>query len=421
MRRLLWKELREKWLWLLLLVASTSGLILCHDAYFFLGKSWSGWGLLSVLAALGLGTSAYSTELAGGAADFIRSRPVSWKKMLLAKVILGFAFLIFTALLATLVFRVTCPPQYLRFADLSHLLTGFGIAMAFLGCAYIAGFVCSVVLPGPLGGMLLVAAIPTSYFLWQYCLQQAHAQPRAYWSGYLIVIGALVASVLISRFGLTLPTARKVTRYLSVIAVFVLIGLPLDYCVKSDPLFSGTYTYWNISEDGKYAALEQQHHGLNNRDYVRHSYFVRLSDGTKAPTVWPDDSLAPSYWHRGTLAVVYGKDGVQGAESDRVENHNTLWMGRMDASGRLHHIMYPLNRYGEFNFAIVPSPSGRLIMVAAAMDKDWNQRLTFAVMDSMRPIGGVVEGAVRDYWWQSETEVGYTDRKGKRHFLRVED
>lgn len=417
MRRLLWKELREKWIWLLPLVGSTSGLILLRDGYVFIGDSQTSWLILSMLAALGLGASAHSSELPGGAADFVRSRPVSWKKMLLAKFAVGLALVIATALLSVVVFRLNCPAQYLRSADLPHLASGFGVAMLIMGCTYLAGFICSVVLPGAFGGALLIAAVVTSYVLEQYYLEQLHAKPLAYWSGYLAVIGAAVATVLISRFGLTLPTARRLTRYLSVIGIFALIGVPLDYLVRWDP-FNGAHTSaeWNLSLDGRYAALERTRYG-SHTDNIYHSYLVRISDGRKVETDW----LQGSAYAYGNNACWYGQTfAAIESRQDRADRLLAwLWMGRTDESGRLSRVRIPIPTHKDYGASLIPSPTGRLVMVAAPTDVNEGSRLTFADLDRLRPLKQQITSGARDYWWQSDTEVGYTDAKGKRHMIRV--
>jgi hypothetical protein len=413
MRRLLFKELREKWIWLLPLVGSTSGLVLLHDGYVFIGDSQTPWLILSMLAALGLGASAYSSELAGGSADFVRSRPVSWKRMLLAKFVVGLAFLTVTAILATVVYRLNCPAQYLSSADLPHLASGFGVAMLIMGCAYVAGFICSVVLPGAFGGALLMAAIVTSYVLMQYCLEQFHAKAAAYWSGYLAVIGAAVATVIISRFGLTLPTTRRLTRYLSVIGIFALIGAPFDYCLKWDPFSPPrTSNEWNLSPDGRYAALEQTRDGL----HVYHSYLVRISDGRKVETDWLQGSAyaygSNACWYGQTLAAIETRQD----HADRLLAW--LWMGRTDESGRLSRVRIPIPTHKDYGASLISSPTGRLVMVAAPTGVKEGSRLTFADLTTLHPLSAVVIDGARDYWWQSDREIGYIDRTG-RHIARV--
>lgn len=418
MRRLLWKELREKWVWLLALTASSSGLVILHDPYTFLGGPRTPWIVLSALSALGLGASAYSTELAGGAADFARSRPISWKKMLLAKFAVGLAFVVIAAILATIVFRLNCPAQYIRFVGPSELARGCGVAVLLTGSLYIAGFACSTVLPGAIGGMLVGIGVVLSCFLEMYIWDRYRAAPSAYWSMYLRVVGAMLATVLIARFGLTLPASRRLFRYASIVAVFAIVGVPLNYHLKADPFApGGSSSIWDLSPNGKYAALEQTTGSPGSAGYRYASFLVRVSDGKRANASWPQEAVGRSsdwsYWHEDTFVAISSHANAPTSAP------TYLWMGRMDHSGRLRSASVPVTRHKDYNVEIVPSPSGRRVMVAATVDERWTNGLTFADLDTLQELAPKVKGGVNGYWWQSETEVGYTDKDGNRHSIRL--
>jgi hypothetical protein len=47
-----------------------------------------------------------------------------------------------------------------------------------------------------------------------------------------------------------------------------------------------------------------------------------------------------------------------------------------------------------------------------------NGNLTFFNALTGREIGKPIR-SVRNFWWQSDTEVGYVDRGGSRHIVRV--
>lgn len=406
MKRLLWKELREKWIWFLALAASVIGPILYGDRYFFLGDAHSLWIILPSLVALGLGASAYSSELAGGTADFVRSRPVSWKKTLAAKIIVGAVYLLAAAILAAGVYRLTCPEQYIPFADPVSLVIGAGIAALFMGLGYLSGFVCSAVLPGMFGGLLVMFLVLISYALefMVYSLLKIEF-PRSQWSFYFRFIGAAVATVLIARFGTTLPVTRRIMKFSAIVGIFVLIGIPLGFVVKSDPFRDGTmHRVYYLSDNGKYAVMGEWSYGSGKLHY----YLVRVADGKKSriPVSVENNTVAlHNCWYNGTLAAV---------------TNNRLWMGRMDASGRLRHVDVPIGRpHGQTSW-LTPSPNGRLIMFEVSSGKDLNAyRLAFADLETLRPLSVTLNG-VWYYWWQSDTEVGYTIGKSpQRHILRV--
>lgn len=409
MSRLIWKELREKWIWLLPLVASTSGLILFHDAYMFLGGgNPSAWLILSLLVALGLGASTYSSELAGGTADFLRSRPVSWKEALIAKLIVGLSFLLVTCALAALTFRLTCPGQYLRFAGLSDLARGFGLSMLILGIAYAAGFISSAVLPGAFGSMLVAGAAVTVYMLIQYSLDQTNSSGISYWSAYSGIVGAAVAMVLISRFGLTLPPRERLARFFVIVAAFAFVAAPFDYYVKYDPLNPVRIAEgWALSPDASYGILYRWSTKPAVLKYER-SFVVRTRDGRRAALNTPGSASSwisdHALWHRSSFAA-RGDDG-------------SVWISAMDHSGKLHSSIVSRPRPEQSSAPLVPSPGGVRIMIATDNSERQNSNVKFADMATMRPIPGSVNAS--DYWWISDTEIGYTDKSGTHRKRLVE-
>lgn len=155
MAQLLWKEYREKRLWLLLVAGAVVFVVLMKSAYTFIGDWNPGrslWDLLPCVLAILMGLSACSSELAGETASFLYSRPVSWKKLLLAKLAVGIGILAAAAIIGAIVYRVTCPAAYVRYATLGSLAQGVGEALLLTGLPYLVGFAMSVVLPGLLGG-----------------------------------------------------------------------------------------------------------------------------------------------------------------------------------------------------------------------------------------------------------------------------
>lgn len=413
MKRLLWKELREKWIWLAALVASTSGLVLFGDGYMFIGHSQTGWTALSMLVALCLGASAYSGELAGGAADFVRSRPVSWKKLLLAKLIVGVGFVLVAVITAALVFRLVCPVEYLRFADPLHLMErALGIVVV-MGLTYLCGVLVSVALPGVIGSLFVMVIVYMAAALEVSLSDQLGVKPAVLWSVYFMFVGAAVAVVLISRFGTTLPASVRLTRYLSIVGIFMLIGLPLDRYLEFDPFsLPRTVRSWNLSPNGKFAALDRTQYRLGDTKGSYRSYLVRIFDGRKARTYRPKDSLASisSCWADGTFAVT----------SDLQEGHPTiLWMGRMDTSGRLRHFSVPFQHSESSSVFLTPSPGGKYIMLMTWINSNNDQRVTFVDVPNLRMLRQTIEGNdMEERWWQSDTLVGYNTR-GARQFVSV--
>lgn len=403
MKRLLWKELREKRAWMLALLASTVGVMVFGDPLHFLGPTGSPRSLMPFLVAMLSGAGAYSTELAGGAADFVRSRAIDWKRLLVAKLIAGACIVAATSIVSALAFRLICPEQYLRFAGPMGLLNGAWYGFKFIGSAYLVGFACSVVGRGTAGGMLTVIVLYFSVVAEVLFNQWRHIHPSTYWSVYLRLVGALVATTIISRFGLTLPPGWRLARFASIVAIFTLVGIPLDFLVKygppeSRPFVSRTYS---VSPDGRYVAKQVGPKGS----------LVRLSDGRRVPTDWPDATLAvePNLWSGDTFLAMENSSPT------------ALWMGRMDARGRVRHTRIPVDSLSALRTNLAPSPSGRIVMVGSSAKAGGNQALMFVNPATLRPLKQRVESGVQDYWWKSDSEAIYLDSRGRPREIHVEN
>lgn len=404
MKKLLWKELREKWIWLTPLSASVIVPILFGDRYYFLGDVQTPWQMLSFCTALVFGASAYSSELAGGTADFVYSRPVSWKKLLAAKLIVSVEILLMTTIMAACIYRSVCPEQYIRFAGLSHMAKGVGIATLSMGAGYLLGFLCSVVLPGMFGGLLVLIVVLISGALEFMIYDQLKVNPASLWSIYFRFIGSAVATLLIARFGLTLPTNRRVMKYFGIVFVFVLISMPLNFILKYDPFGdNGPSRIYRMSDNGQYVVMENIEDGSKLPPF----YLVRIKDGKKL-CISSISYMSRTAWYNGNLATIARTDLRAG------KSENILWMGCMDESGHLRHTNLLLGRSTRSD--IIPSSSGKHIMLNVHSCD--GHRLIFADLENLRPLSTTISG-VKKYWWQTDTEVGYLDLNDVRHTVCI--
>lgn len=404
MKRLLWKELREKRVLVLALIASASGPIIFGDNYKLLSDSFTavntnplGWIALSIFAALCLGTSAHSSEL-GGTADFARSRPISWKKLLAAKLIIGAASVLLAVVLAVVTFRIMLPARYFAFFNPAGLAPGIKWMLVTLGLSYLLGFICSVIVPSVMGGLAICLLLLFSFVIELLWYQNAHLTPIAWWSFLFRLVGAAVAVVLISRFGMTLSASYRALRFTGVVLAFVAVGIPMNFHVPDPTAPDGRDIAWSLSPSGNYAGYMGDERVPGKHDTQIVNYLVRMSDGKKAKAPGARDfSGSPTFWY---------KDTVASCSSDHV------WMGRMDSSGRLHESKFSIGGSGSDLGIVRQSPSGRfLLLVRKQKGIVW-----MADIDQMSGRMVVVGPGVQDYWWKSDTVIGYIDDQGPHSF-----
>jgi|GEM_PF-2846395 len=199
-----------------LVTTSTTGVVIYDSVYVFLGTATSLWIMLPFAISLKLGTGTFSGELGGGTADFIRSRPVAWWKLLLAKLIVGIGMITASMVLAAIVFRILCPEQYVAFANVPELMWRTGDGILFPGIGYFIGVACSAVLPSTMGGALVGFVIILSVGLEVSVENITKHYPASCWSYYARFIGALIATVAFARFGLTQSTRWRLWRFAEV-------------------------------------------------------------------------------------------------------------------------------------------------------------------------------------------------------------
>lgn len=400
MLRLIRKELVEKRIWAILTLISSVLVLLIGTGYTFVGNlgAFSIWVILPMLASLYLGMMTFNTEL-NSAADFLYTKPISWWKILAAKLVAGLAVIIISAVLSAGIYAVIRPDQYTQFTTPVSLLTGIGWAVLLTGLSYLLGVSVSVLLPGNFGGIIAIAAIvvygtPYSIF-WNWVSGDYIT------IGYFVFalpIGVLAALIFTARFGITLPLSTRVFRYTVVVFGMLTTAVVVNAFIPSlsfNPIEYSTKTI-SISPDANCAFLRERFFvpGNASNDYSK-SHLLRLSDG-KAAAV--DNTMRMAYWTPSGKVILGDKKGLIIAE--------------MTADGKINKRLLPLPY--PTAYSILQSPDRKLALVPTRenvlyiVDVENIRRLDVSVKD------------FKEYWWQSNSEFGYIDQADKRHIIKIE-
>lgn len=423
MKALLWKELREKRLWLVPLVISTAGLVLLGYGYTFCGDMYSYTPLMgvSVLLALLMGTGTYSRESSGNTADFLYSRPVSWKKILLAKLVVGVGIILTAAVVAAIVYRVTVPGPYVQFATAGALLRGVGIAVLVMAVPYLLASFTSMVLPGMIGAILMLVIVSTTIGVEMFLLNTDYTRQHfcindtGNHAPFVVIlswpVALVVAGLIVARFGFTLSTGARVLRY-SLVALGIAVMLtPVDYMLK-DRLYSWLFTRqeisFHISQTGSYAVAL-----VSENLQVKHlPVMMRLKDRKRVDL--PDVELAFGSWYGDKHYSIMEKRSGQNMPAQRME---IVWMNQ---KGNL--VTKTVNLGKGWYVGIHPSPSGRYVVAGVILDKNYHglRSLKFVDVDRGRlmDIPEIVTTPKR-LSWKSDREFVYYDNKGVRHGVNM--
>ena len=447
MRRLIWKELREKRLWALLLFASVAGVVVFDDGYTFCGEEFGGWIAISFVAAFLLGGSSYSSELAGGRADFLYSRHISWKKVLLAKLLVGLGAVVVAVVASAVVYRLLCPVPLLPFATPTELAKGAAIAMGIMAIAYAVGFLCSIVLPGVFGSMLVTFAMAATIGITVYILAELDPYPNdaqgfGLFGGW--VLGAIVATIVTARFGLTLSTVSRVGRYALITGLIgVVVGVAAFQTagVAKLKLFdSSDRSYYSLSSspDGRYSIVHYVNFGNPTPPDNTEVQLVRRVDDSRLVLTghivaspanrYEYGWVQQCYWVDNTNAVTLVK-GVKKVEFVHIK----------DDGGPLTKAAVTVQATPcDVRSILVPSPDRKLaIMVSGSrMTEVWGVSMSnlwektgadgvhgrLVILDALtgRKLTEPIR-SVRSFWWQSDTEVAYVKADGVRHIVKISD
>jgi hypothetical protein len=404
---LLWKEYREKRLWALALLVATVGTILSGRAMNFGGSTPGPSTGISFLLALFLGLGAFWTELSGGAAVFLYSRPVGWKKIVLAKLVIGTAGVMVASVAAAITFRLVCPPEYGAFATILKLMASTRYLAVDLMWWYLIGFACSVLLPS-IGGGLLAVSVVTMAVSHEWGLSQAFSITfqNIVWTSFGCIFAAFAAALMCMRYGVTLTSSVRVKRYAAVVVMLTgAIGM-LDIVYPHPPVhrqeivsekFPWTYGWAVVSPDGEYALVSSRPILESGKKVVR-KFIVRLSDGKVTDIAGPKSSgmQLGALWAEPHLACTY--DG----------RSEELQMLQVDGNA-------PLKPRGvrlEGLVGYIPSSDNKKLILISNTEGSAADIGVFDIVGA-RKLDLVIKNTV-DCWWQSDHEVGYIDKDGKR-------
>jgi len=231
MKRLLIKEYRESRVPAWTLLALTLLLLLLRDPLSFREDpfSASGWALWPMAVSFLMGLGAYSRELGWGTLPFALSRPIGAWRLAAAKLASGFLVCLAVTLAATLLYLTVMPDVYRPHADAAFLLNGAGALVFMLSFAFLAGFACSVLAPGP--GLALAASVAalTAFF---YVLARLEGLYRGDAPLYVSLAGMALGTAASVAPVTVLDQRRRLGRWLGFVGGSILIATALALILR---------------------------------------------------------------------------------------------------------------------------------------------------------------------------------------------
>jgi len=412
MTRLLWKEWHERWLWLALW---TAAMVITAA----LGISQSGLGaepadgfLLPLAFALIAGLGGYGSELKGERATFLYSRNVSWKALLLAKLLPGLATAVIAPALGALAILAFIPPEYHRLLTPGSLAAGAAAMAGLSGAGFLLGLGCSIILPGLAGSMLVMLMGYAAAFFYGYLLYEAigiSSSELSLLPAFLLTLP--IAMVIIARFGITLSNGDRLRRFLLVLLGVFLIGMAIDLsppfrAFAHSQTHDKTYITSSVSPSGRYAIITESTEGKNA------AFFVDLRRGKRYPATsagadtasWLNDNYlcieSRSGQLQGTLKVIrYAEGELRTLTFNGVDIYSTRYLLSPDARRLL------LAKWDDLTVCNLETGAQQTLLHIPRKPRTLHRGKTERTT------------SLADYWWQSKDVIGYLDPFTKKRVL----
>jgi|GEM_PF-5770583 len=303
MKRLFWKEWYEKKLWLVVFFAFVAvAPFLSRDGFCFCGRieTTSMWVFVLVAPALLLGLSTFSSETRNECQNFLFSRAIGWKRILGAKVLVDICIMLAAIIAGAIFFWLGNPLDYLQYVGFYRFLAGIGIAFGVSLIGYLPGFGASFVLPGLLGGGLVIfltGVIIKAEISILTTLTTSASIPYAL--GISWVVALVAASIILTKRDVGISVKERVKKYgiytAAISSAMLIFAIPISIHYGPYPEAPKTVSNWNdpekpmsesdekknsygidVSPDGKYLleCVEDPDRGV-----VRRVKLIRLLDG----------------------------------------------------------------------------------------------------------------------------------------------
>jgi hypothetical protein len=455
MRRLLWKEWRERWPWALAVVLATVGTSVFAHGQRCCGQAqpaFTPWLLLPAVVSLLFGMGAYASESVVARAHFVFARPLPWSRLLGAKLLFAGIILLGSPLLAGFVLRLTLPAAYAPFMTPAHLLAGVGDVALVLGAAYLLGLPCGLLLPGLAGGMLALVSLLTVVIAVMLVVPPGVHENEKLTRLFLLpslgmgaILGGLFGGLPLARFGLTLDAGERIRRFLpaflgTLVATGVLgvgVALPL-WTRTAEPRLE----WGGFAPGGRYLfayvnSMPLPQWMTNGRlpwdDINNNAVILRVSDG-KVLKRFRENTFG--YWVTGDRFIASQVKGNLvldlGAGSERtVRAHGSVFR-RVSSDGN--YAFTTREEWRTLDNRVPPTGTApqRCTFYLEVYNLDTGREHEQQFMQFTVP-AGMKHPALSHMWWQDAQTIGYCDfhevpgtfgysysHLGSTHFIRLQ-
>jgi hypothetical protein len=394
--RLVWKNCRERRNRTLALMALSVGVVALGWGQPYVG-SWRAFTPLTWLPALGglhLVFFGWRDPRHAQEPDFLDSRPVSLRSLLLAAGLADLLMVTAVAIVTTLVYAAFHPPQYSAYLTAPRLAAGAGCLFLVMGIPCLCVWAVRALGGSRLGGALVLVGPAGTLLLRQYTSGtiQLTGWLEVAWLALAVGIGG---SLLV--IGLRMRPEQRLG--MSMVAMISVIGLHSMLPHPAPNRAPVKYTRSMVSSDVGYAIV-QTLPMFGDPLRVWPSRIIRLSDGVEAEVDWPANGVK-TFWTKRGAAFAYAG--------------GYLYTLRLSRAGKP--ILHRVQIGGAADNSMYPSPGADRAIVFWRYGGQ--RRFRVVDVDTRHKLTAKVERA-QEMWWQSNTEIGYIDVKGNRHVARVE-
>lgn len=293
MMRLIWKEMRERWLLHILWILSMLIVLMIDYKSYISGSNHlydNDIFVLPIIIALFIGGSAYKSELTGDRILFAYSRPIAWWKLLIAKIIPGTIAVLITPIILFILyyqFFNDCYSNYISWHSvINNLLIVFSIYFAF----YLVGISSSTVLGGILGGLFTIIASYIIIILFAAItyefISDAQSTNKILFTAFVSVnIGIIISGIILARYNAKLKRSERISRFCIIFAFFVITGFIVGIVRNKPEKYQDTRNVnWyifetNFSPDLKYISATYSKYNEFTHETMLKNQIIDIQNG----------------------------------------------------------------------------------------------------------------------------------------------
>ncbi|MHB1460853.1 MAG: ABC transporter permease [Armatimonadota bacterium] len=409
MRRLLWKEHHESWLYGITLSISSILVVAIGTAYTYQGHNnqMTGWFFLPAIISIVFGAYSSSHEKESNTQDYVSCLPIYSDRQVLAKAAVVLIYNTIAALIGLIAFMAICLPEYRPFLSYDEL--GYGVlkAIGITSLAWYFGFGLSIFHRFETNLHMLFWAVMMAVVLPFSAVHTLHESWWGLWSTWILLTSPFLVYML---------HRHEKWRSDSNRLKFGFVAISILAITSAQSMGRYQEYLWNRPITEK-ALISLSPYG----DIALFKLTVRTRREGLSQVYWqfatPHNGNLPLETQKAYTGMVSYNDTATWADRNTVIVYTTLRNVPYISIISFKNKHRPISRLvprGGYYYQTIPSDNGDYVIYA---NFDYKSLAPIRILDVRHAKWLTEPIKVRNCWWQSDRSMGYIDAAGKRRIL----